>query len=156
MKKVGITTVFAFLFLIACGKKEADLKADFMHDFKLDLSEMNIDFSQPYVQTYNSEMQRDSIINELAEELTASVNKGDASEQTDTINAIITVSKESSTITAQLKETEDFSNWQDLGVCSDAESFNSKMNEIISENPSAEFGVIRNLHSTQINLYYKK
>lgn len=158
MKKVIITSVFAMLFLIACGKKEAVKEGDFMKDLNLDLSGMDIDFYKPYVQSYNSEMQRDSIITELTQELTESMDNNDGTEQTEKIKALITLSQEKKTITYQLMKTEevDFSNWNDLGVCSDAESLTAKMKEIIAQNPSAEFGVKRDLRLTEINLYHKE
>ena len=158
MKKVIITSVFAMLFLIACGKKEAVKEGDFMKDFTLDLSGMDIDFYKPYVQNYNSEIQRDSIINELAQELTESLDNNDGTQQTETIKALITISQESKTITYQLKKTEelDFSSWNDLGICSDAESLTAKMKEISTKNPSAEFGVKRDLRFTEITLYSKE
>ena len=158
MKKIVITSVFALFLLVACGKREAVMEEDFMKDFTLDLSGLDIDFYKPYVQSYNSEIQRDSIIHTLAEGLTESVKNNDGTEQTESIKALITVSKDSNTITTQLKKTEevDFSSWNDLGICYDTESFNLKMNEIIAQNPSAEFGIKRDLRSTEINLYYNE
>lgn len=158
MKNAIISSVFALLFLIACGKKEAHDKKDFIQDFDLDLSGMDIDFYKPYVQNYTSEIQRDSIINELAQELTESLDNNEGKKQTDTVKVLITLSQESKTITMQLKKTAevDFSRWRDVGICSDAESLNSKMKEIIAQNPSAEFGIKRDLRFTEINLYYKE
>lgn len=158
MKKIVITSVFALFLLVACDKKEAVMEEDFMKDFNLDLSGLDIDFYKPYVQSYNSEIQRDSIITELTQELTESMDNNDGTQQTEKIKALVTLSQEKKTITYQLMKTEgvDFSSWNDLGVCSDAESLSSKMKEIIAQNPSAEFGVKRDLRFTDINLYYKE
>lgn len=158
MKKSIILTALTLIFIISCGTKEEDKKADFLKDFKLDLSDLDIDFYKPYTQAYHSEMQRDSIMNELTEEIAESLKNNEGTDFTKTIKVLITVSEESNTITTQLMKTDeiDFSSWRNLGICSDAESLNAKMKEIVAQNPSAEFGVQLDLSSTQINLYYNE
>lgn len=158
MKKSIILTALTLILIISCAKKEEDKKENFLKDFKLDLSDLDIDFYKPYTQAYHSEMQRDSIMTELTKEIAESVKNNDGTEVTKTIKVLITVSEESNTITTQLMKTDeiDFSSWKNLGIYSDAESLNAKMKEIMTQNPSAEFGVQLNLSSTQINLYYKE
>ena len=158
MKKALITTAFSFLLLISCIKNEEDSKVNIMQNFKLDLSEMDIDFYKPYVQNYKSEIQRDSIVKDFSEQLTEPMTNSDGTKETGIIKALVTVSKESKSITFELKKTEDvdYGSWKDLGICKDAESLSSKMIEIIAQNPSSEFGIKRDLSSTEINLYYKE
>jgi hypothetical protein len=70
MKKIITFTILICLIFGACAKKEPNQDTDLFKDFELDLSEMHLDFTKPQVLKYNSEFQRDSIINSLAQEFT--------------------------------------------------------------------------------------
>lgn len=155
MKKSIIITALAILLLTACGNKESDKKDDFSN---LDLSGMNLDFSKPQIQKYTSETQRDSIIKELSKEIYSLDENSGGEEESKMMNALVSFSNENNTITTQLKQANevDFTAWKNLSICVDAESLTSKINEIIEENPSAEFGITQDLKTSKVNLYYKE
>lgn len=158
MKKVLLTTVLSLSLLIACGKKEADKEVVLDNDFKVDLSDMDFDFSKPQEQDYKSEMQRDSIISEFSQDVAAMDVDDFSDEESKVVTFLVSFSSETKTITSSIIATPeqiDLTTWKDIAVCPDAECLTSKMGEIIKDDSSADFAIKRDVNNRDINLYYK-
>jgi len=155
MKKIIISSILVGALLVACSKKGAATEENFMKDFELDLSEWKLDLSKPSVQKYSSQMQRDSLVNELAQELfeiRESMEDGTAPKYT---KILLSLSEEAHTVTTQLREKDkvDFTTWNDLGICENPTCLTSKMNEIIAQNPSAAFGIEFSWSTRAVKMY---
>ena len=158
MTKIFSITLLTCLLFIACAKNGAESKDDLFKDFKLDLSELNIDFTKPQLVKYETEFQRDSILKGLTEELSESFQ--DPANQIDsTFNKVtVSVGKEAKTIKIQLQNDSDisFTDWNNLGICADDRSLNEKMNSFLAKNATAAFGVEYIKAANNFNLYAKK
>lgn len=158
MRKIFGIAVLTCLLLVACAKNKKDNTDDLFKDFKLDLSDLNIDFTKPQLVRYETEFQRDSILIGLTEELSESfqdpVNQIDS-----TFNKVlVSVGKDANTIKIQVQNDSDisFTDWNDLGICADDRSLNEKMNSFLAKNATADFGVAYVKAANNFNLYAKK
>ncbi len=158
MKKIITITVLTILLLTGCAKNGEEKKEDLFEDFQLDLGDLDIDFTKPQILKYDSSFQRDSILNELAEEFSESFQ--DPSSEIDSVfnKVLVSVGKEVNTIKIQVKSDSDvnFSNWSDLGICSDSKSLKQQMNTFLIKNQVAEFGVEYFSDANHFKLYANK
>lgn len=152
MKNVIGIFLFALTIVAGCSNNERDVKSDFLEGWTLDL-----DLSKPYVQHYRSEMQRDSIFKELAQEFFELDINSVGPEESKVAELVMTVSKESKTITIQLilKKEVDFKEWTEFCVCNNEFDLHSKMNEINVQKPSSEIGFQRDLINKEVRLFYR-
>ncbi|WP_396177715.1 hypothetical protein [Flavobacterium sp.] len=158
MKKIITFTILICLIFGACAKKEPNQDTDLFKDFELDLSEMHLDFTKPQVLKYNSEFQRDSIINSLAQEFTEIAQESVTANDSALNKVLISVLQEPKTITIQLKTAQElpFSDWNDLGVFGNADSLATKMKTYSAQNELTELGMEYDLKTFNISLYSKK
>ncbi len=158
MKKIFSIAVITCLLFVACAKNKAEKEEDLLKDFKLDLSEMNIDFTKPQLVKYETEFQRDSILQGLSREFSESFQ--DSLSQIDSIyyKVLVSVGKEANTIKIQVQNDSDisFTDWNDLGICADDRSLNEKMHTFLVKNATADFGVEYVKAANNFNLYAKK
>ena len=157
MKKVIGIFLFALAIVAGCSNDESDVKSDFLEGWTLDLSGLDLDFSKPAVQKYHSERQRDSIFSELAQEFFDLDVYSVGPEESKVAELVMTVSKESKTITTQLilKKEVDFKEWTEFCVCNTVSDLCGKINEMNVQNPSAEIGFQRDLTNKDVRLFYR-
>jgi hypothetical protein len=158
MKTTIIKWLVCFAILVGCNAKETE-NSNFK-DFKLDLSDidLDIDFTKPYTQSYSSDLKRDSITKLAAIE----IFEGDATSvgknESKIILFMLDFSAETKDVTSRLIFNEkeiDLTLWKKMAVFSDGKSLNTAMNQIISKKPSASFALRRDLNKKEIQLFYK-
>lgn len=157
MKKIIITSSIALLLLGSCSSNETEKETNFMDGWELDLSGWELDLTKPYVQKFSSEMQRDSIIGALSDELFEADASSVGKEESKIVHFALKVAAEDRTVTTHLIANEQDINENDLTLissCFDAICVNDKINKTLAQNPSATFVFKIDLFSKEVQLFY--
>lgn len=149
MKKIIITSSIALLLLGSCGNNETKKETNFMDGWELDLT-------KPYVQNFSSEMQRDSIIGALSDELFEADASSVGKEESKIVHFSLKVSADDRAVTTHLIGEDQDIKEKELTLisrCLDATCMNDQINKTLAQNPSATFVLKKDLSNKEVQLF---